>query len=60
MRRQGGKGNGPLPGFPRVTRAPTDSTAACQLAFQTYVESEIEVLLRVAQTLTAGRCECTR
>ncbi len=37
-----------------MTRAPTDSTAACQLAFRTYVEPEIEVLLRVAQTLTGS------
>jgi len=53
-RRQRGKGNGPLPGFPEVTRAPTDSTAARQRAFRTYVEPEIEVLLRVAQTLTGS------
>jgi RNA polymerase sigma-70 factor (ECF subfamily) len=53
-RRQRGKGNGPLPGSRMVTRAPTDSTAARQRAFRTYVEPEIEVLLRVAQTLTGS------
>jgi len=37
-----------------VSSAPTDTTAARQDAFRTYVEPEIEVLLRVAQTLTGS------
>jgi RNA polymerase sigma-70 factor (ECF subfamily) len=48
-----GKGNGPSAGYPHVTSAPTDP-AARQHAFRTYVEPEIEVLLRVAQTLTGS------
>lgn len=44
----------PSPGYPIVTSARTDSTAARQHAFRMYVEPEIEVLLRVAQTLTGS------
>jgi RNA polymerase sigma-70 factor (ECF subfamily) len=42
------------PGCPGVSSAPTDSPAQRQHAFRTYVEPEIEVLLRVAQTLTGS------
>ena len=42
------------PGFQGVTSAPTDSTAQRQHAFRLYVEPEIEVLLRVARTLTGS------
>lgn len=41
-------------GSPGVSSAPTDSTALGQGAFRTYVEPEIEMLLRVAQTLTGS------
>jgi len=51
-----GKGNGPAPGFLDVSSAPTDTdtAAARQDAFRRYVEPDIEVLLRVAQTLTGS------
>lgn len=42
------------PGSRRVGSATTTSNAACQRAFRIYVEPEIEVLLRVAQTLTGS------
>lgn len=37
-----------------MTSAPPGSTAACQRAFREHVEPEIEVLLRVAATLTGS------
>ncbi len=37
-----------------MSRPPTNSTAAPEYAFRTYVEPEIEVLLRVARTLTGS------
>jgi RNA polymerase sigma-70 factor (ECF subfamily) len=41
-------------GSPIVSSARIESTAARQHAFRTYVEPEIEMLLRVAATLTAS------
>jgi RNA polymerase sigma-70 factor (ECF subfamily) len=49
-----GKGERRSPGFPGVTSAPTESVAERQHAFRVYVEPEIEVLLRVARTLTGS------
>ena len=42
------------PGYLDVTSAPTESTGRRQQAFRRYVEPEIEVLLRVARTLTGS------
>jgi len=42
------------PGSPDVTSAATTTPAARQHAFRCFVEPEIEVLLRVAQTLTGS------
>ncbi|MEO7259833.1 MAG: sigma factor, partial [Jatrophihabitantaceae bacterium] len=42
------------PGSSGVSSATTDSTGQRQHAFRTYVEPEIEVLLRVARTLTGS------
>ncbi len=49
-----GKGSHRSSGFLDVDSAPTDSTAVRMHAFRTYVEPEIEVLLRVAQSLTGS------
>jgi len=49
-----GKGERRSAGFPGVNSAPTESTAERQHAFRVYVEPEIEVLLRVARTLTGS------
>jgi RNA polymerase sigma-70 factor (ECF subfamily) len=49
-----GKGSTGSPGFVSVNSAPTDATAARQRYFRTHVEPEIEVLLRVARTLTGS------
>lgn len=54
MRMRRGKVSTSSPGSRVVSNAPTDSTAERQDAFRTYVEPEIEVLLRVAQTLTGS------
>jgi RNA polymerase sigma-70 factor (ECF subfamily) len=53
-----GKGERRSPGFPIVTSAPTASVAERQHAFRVYVEPEIEVLLRVARTLTGSWADC--
>lgn len=49
-----GKGERPSSGFPGVTSALTESVAERQDAFRVHVEPEIEVLLRVARTLTGS------
>jgi RNA polymerase sigma-70 factor (ECF subfamily) len=49
-----GKGPRRSPGSRGVTSAPPESTAQRQHAFRVYVEPEIEVLLRVARTLTGS------
>ena len=54
MRSRGGKDPGAPPGSPDVTGAATHTLAARQQAFRSFVEPEIEVLLRVAQTLTGS------
>ena len=53
MSRHGKDSDAPS-GFQRVSSATTDNPAARQRAFRCYVEPEIEVLLRVAQTLTGS------
>ena len=47
-----GKGKRSSPSL--LSGAPTESVAAGELAFRVYVEPEIEVLLRVARTLTGS------
>lgn len=57
MSRRSGKGARHLPGSPRVNGAaagPASSAASRQDAFRTHVEPEIDVLLRVGQTLTGS------
>lgn len=49
-----GKRDAVPPGSPTVTGAVAKDIAGRQQAFQYYVEPEIEVLLRVAQTLTGS------
>jgi RNA polymerase sigma-70 factor (ECF subfamily) len=52
--RRPGKVRTQPPGSPDVNTAPPTSIADRQRAFRTYVEPEIEVMLRVAQTLTGS------
>ena len=54
MRTRKGKDRVAPPGSPDVTCAVTHTLAARQEAFRCFVEPEIEVLLRVAQTLTGS------
>lgn len=54
MRRRPGKGARRSPGSLGMTSAAAGSTAERQRAFRAYVEPEIDVLLRVAQTLTGS------
>ncbi|MEO6712315.1 MAG: sigma-70 family RNA polymerase sigma factor [Mycobacteriales bacterium] len=54
MRRRPGKGARQSPGFLGMTSAAAIGTAERQRAFHAYVEPEIDVLLRVAQTLTGS------
>lgn len=54
MMRQRGKGARPSPGFPPVAGAPMSSRQARADAFRAHVEPEIDVLLRVGQTLTGS------
>lgn len=49
-----GKGERRSPGFHDGTSAPTESVAERQHAFRVHVEPEIEVLLRVARTMTGS------
>lgn len=53
-RNGGRKDPGVWAGFPHVSRSAMRSTAAREQAFRCYVEPEIEVLLRVARTLTGS------
>ncbi len=52
--RRRGKSPPRSPGFPAVSSAPTGSTQSRHEAFRTYVEPEIDVMLRVARTLTGS------
>ncbi len=54
MRRRAGKVPDPPAGYPDVTSAPAPSTEQRQHAFRVHVQPEIEVLLRVARTLTGS------
>lgn len=54
MKRRGGKEPAGSTGSRSVNSAPADGTAARQRAFSRHVEPEIEVLLRVARTLTGS------
>lgn len=54
MRRRRGKDAASTPGSRHVTSAVSPGVAERQRAFREYVEPEIEVLLRVARTLTGS------
>jgi hypothetical protein len=54
VKQRRGKGSAGSPGFVFVNSAPTDTVEERQRAFRTYVEPEIEVLLRVARTVTGS------
>ncbi len=53
----GGKGCAAPVGYPDVPTPPADVVAARSRAFRTHVEPEIDVLLRVARTLTGSWAE---